>query len=336
MDAAVVAGLVPEAHAGAHLLALPRSRATARVPLDALARAWFPDAAWTTAPGGGGPARPMAGARFRGVVPDDAVRPGELHLAEGVRAVGPFPLSGPQTQALDLASGAAEAFALVLDAPAPRGAPTAVPDDRDGLARAFAGGLPTGAELQTVAWAVAAARRTGGAVVVDGTTVLTPDPTSGVDLVLFTAQVLTPEEGLGVLRTVVPSAVVTEHHPRHDGPAAFAASGDTPYDGAVRLAMQRVPEVPLALGGLDWREYGPYAYRLSWGPADPYELELERPSGLHVIARGRARVLVARLAAVLHGRVGGTLVDDGGFVVRDLDLDERLTPATAPTTHFWV
>jgi hypothetical protein len=47
-------------------------------------------------------------------------------------------------------------------------------------------------------------------------------------------------------------------------------------------------------------------------------------------------VLVARLAAMLQGRLAGTLVDDGGFVVRDLDLDERLTPAATPTTQFWV
>ncbi|WP_454041843.1 hypothetical protein [Cellulosimicrobium sp. Marseille-Q8652] len=330
----VVAGLVPEPHAGAHLLAVPRSRGAARTPVDALARAWFPDAAWTTAPGGGAAARPMAGARFRGVVPDAAVVPGVLGLVEGARAVGPFPLTAPQTQALDLASAAADVYALELDQPPPRGAAAPVPDDRDGLVRAFPGGLPQGAELQVLGWAVAVARRVGGAVVADGRSVLTPDPASGVDLTLYSAQVLTPGDVLGVLRTVVPSAQVVAVEPRPDGPSDVAASGDTPYDGAVRLWMQRVPEVPLALGALDWREYGPYAYRVSWSPADAYELELERPSGLHVIARSRARVLVARLAAMLQGRLAGALVDDGGFVVRDLDLDERLTPAS--TSQFWV
>ena len=102
------------------------------------------------------------------------------------------------------------------------------------------------------------------------------------------------------------------------------------------IAAQRVPQVPLALAALDWREHGPHAYRVTWVPQDPYELEVERPTGLHVIARSRARVLVARLAAMLQGRLAGTLVDDGGFVVRDLDLDERLTPTATPTTQFWV
>lgn len=335
MDA-TVAGLVPDAHAGAHLLAVPRSRGAARTPVDTLARAWFADAAWTTPPGGGGATRPMVGARFRGVVPDGVVTPGELRLAEGARVVGPFPLTPPQTQALDLAGGSAEVFALHVDDPAPRGAPVPLADDRDGLARAFAAGLPQGLELQALGWAVAAARRVGGAVVADGRTVLTPDPASGVDLTLYSAQVLGPDDALGVLRTTVPSARVVAVHPRPDGLAEYVLSGETPYDGAVRLAAQRVPQVPLALGALDWREHGPHAYRVTWVPQDPYELEVERPSGLHVIARSRARVLVARLAAMLQGRLAGTLVDDGGFVVRDLDLDERLTPAATPTTQFWV
>src|SRR5690606_24148168 len=110
-------------------------------------------AAWTSPPGGGGAARPMAGARFRGVVPDGVVAPGGLRLADGARAVGPFPLTPAQTQALDLAAGAAEAFALHVDDPAPRQVP-AVADDRDGLARAFAAGLPQGLELQVLGWAV--------------------------------------------------------------------------------------------------------------------------------------------------------------------------------------
>ncbi len=331
-----VAGLVPDAHAGAHLLAVPRSRGAARTPVDALARAWFPDATWVTPPGGGGAARPMVGARFRGVVPDAVVPPGELRLTEGARAVGPFPLTPPQVQALDLPGGAAEVFALHVADPEPRGLPAAVPDDRDGIARALPEGLPQGVELQVLGWAVAAARRVGGAVVVDGRTVLAPDPVSGVDLTLYSAHVLTPDDALGVLRTTMPAARVVSVEPRSSGPADFVLSGDTPYDGAVVLRAHRVPQVPLALGALDWREYGPHAYQVRWAPPDPYELEVERPSGVHVIARSRARVLVARVAAMLQGRLAGTLVDDGGFVVRDLDLDERLTPVAPPTTQFRV
>ncbi|MBD5785899.1 hypothetical protein IF650_06860 [Cellulosimicrobium terreum] len=328
MDA-TVAGLVPAAHAGAHLLALPRSRGSARAPFDSLARAWFADAAWVSPPGGGNAARPMVGARFRGVVPDSVVQPGELRLAEGARAVGPFPLTAPQTQALDLPAGAAEVFALHLDDLAERGAAAGVADDRDGLVRAFPGGLPQGVELQVLGWALAAARRTGGAVVADGRTVLTPDPGSGVDLTLYSAQVLTPDDALRVLCTVVPTARVVAVEPRDGAPSDVVLAGETAYDGAVRLTLRRVPEVPVALAELDWRDYGPYAYGLSWVPLDPYELDVERPSGLHVIARGRVRALVARIAAMLQGRLAGTVVDDGGFVVHDLDLDQRLATSSS-------
>lgn len=337
MDAPV-AGLVPDAHAGAHLLATPRSRGAARTPVDALARAWFVGAAWATPPGGGGAARPMAGARFRGVVPDGVVGPGELRLAEGARVVGPFALTPPQTHALGLAGGSAEAYALHVDHPDARLAPAAVAatDDRDGLVRAFPAGLPQGLELRVLGWAVAAARRVGGAVVADGRAVLTPDPASGVDLTLYSAHVLGPDDALGVLRTTVPGARVVAVRAGADGLAEYVLSGETPYDGAVRLEARRVAQVPLALDGLDWREHGPHAYRLTWVPTEPDELAVERPSGLHVLARSRARVLLARLAAMLQGRLAGTLVDDGGFVVRDLDLDERLSPAAAPTARFWV
>lgn len=327
-----VAGLVPPAYAGAHVLVLPRPRGTAPTGLGALARSWFPGAVWSTAPGGGPPARPAVGARFRGAVPGDAVRSGELRLADGARAVGPFPVEEGRAQGLGVRAGAAEGFALLLDVPVPRGAPAPVPDDRDGLARAFPAGLPQGVELLVLGWAVAVARRVGGAVVADGRAVLAPDPLSAVDLTLYSGRTLAPEEAAGVLRTVVPGARVVSV----DGPDGFAAAGETPYDGAVRLGVRRASEVPVSLGGVDAREHGPYAHHLSWHPQDPYELEVERPSGLHVIARSRVRVLVARLAAMLHGRLGGTVVDDGGFVVDERDLDERLTPAAAPTTSFWV
>jgi hypothetical protein len=335
MDADV-SGLVPPAYAGVHLLAVPCTPEAGRTPLDALARAWFAGAAWVTRPTAPPRSpRPAVGARFRGIVPAAEARPGELRLADGASAVGPFPLTPAQAEALHVAR-AAEAFALLVDDPAPRGAPAPVPDDRDGLARAFAAGLPQGVELQVLGWAVAAARRVGGAVVADGRTVLSPDPASGVDLTLYSDDVLTPADAVGVLRAVVPGARVVRGDAAGEGPAGFVAAGDTPYDGAVRLGVRRVAEVPIALADLDRTEYGSYAYHLTWRPQDPYELEVERPSGVHAIARARVRVLVARLAAMLQGRLAGALVDDGGFVVRDRDLDERLTPAAVPTPSSWV
>ncbi|MBD8078653.1 hypothetical protein [Cellulosimicrobium arenosum] len=330
---AVVAGLVPEQYAGTHVLALPRTRGVARTSVETLARAWFPSATWLTPPGGGGAARPMVGARFRGLVPADEVRPGELVLADGIRLVGPFSLTAPQTQALDLPAGTAEAFALRLDDVSPRGAPPGRTDDRDGLARAFRDGLPQGVELHALGWALAAARRGRGAVVTGTGAVLTPEPAAGVDLTLYSAHPLSPEDALRVLGTMVPSSRVQSVEPRDSGPPDAVLAGATAYDGGVQLSIRRVAEVPVALGALDWRDYGPFAYGLTWQPLDPDELDAERPTGLHVIARARVRVLVARLAAMLQGRIAGTLVDDGGFVVHELDLDERLSESASVHTR---
>ena len=110
--------------------------------------------------------------------------------------------------------------------------------------------------------------------------------------------------------------------------------GETPYDGSVRLVVQKVDKVPAALGAFDWRDYGPFAYSLSWIPPDPYELGVERPSGLHLVARSRVRALIARSAAVLQGRVQGVLVDDGGFELSAAEVEERVL--TASTARFWV
>ncbi|WP_265520162.1 hypothetical protein [Oerskovia flava] len=328
--ASEVVGLVPVEHARDHLLAVPRTPGTARVPLEVLAAGWFPASAWERPPGGEPEVRPMAGARFRGMVSDDVALPGILRLTEGVTVVGPFPLTAPQTQALDLASATAEIYAVTLDEPRDRSGPVQPVDDRDGLGRVFADGWPSETELGVVRWMIAAARRAGGAVVIDGRTHLTPDPSASVDLTLFSAQALDPQSALGVLRTVIATSQITGVEERPDGPSDYLVTGESSYDGALEMLVQRVQVVPQSLAALEWREYGPFAYRLSWRPSDPYELEAEHPSGVHVIARTRMRASVARLAAMLQGRIGGTLVDEGGFVVGAHDLEERLHPTSAP------
>ncbi|MBD7998560.1 hypothetical protein [Oerskovia gallyi] len=326
-------GWVPDLYRSDHLLALPRSRGVARPGIEALARAWFPEAGWVSEPTSGPAERPMAGARFRGVVPDDVRRPGVLRLTEGVEVVGPFVVLSPGAQDLGLASSAAEVWAVRV-ARSSRGRVPLDTEDRDGLGRVFATGLPDDLELRVVRWAVAAARKVGGSVAVDGTQVLTPDPARGVDLTVFSAHALTPDSALGVLRTFVPGARVAAVEEREDSLVDFVLVGETAYDGAVKVVVQKVDRVPAALAPLDWREYGPFAYRLLWLPTDVYELEVEEPSGLHLIARARMRASLARLAAVLQGRVQGVLVDDGGFEVSAAEVEERI--AAESTARFWV
>jgi len=326
-------GWLPDLYRTDHLLALPRPRGVARPGIEVLARAWFPEAGWVSEPTSGPAERPMVGARFRGVVPDDVRRPGVLRLTEGVEVVGPFEARSPAAQDLGLACSVAEVWALRA-AHSSRGRVPVVLEDPDGLGRVFAAGLPGDVELRAVRWAVAVARKVAGSVAVDGVRVLTPDPSRGVDLTLFSAHVLDPGSVLGVLRTFVPSAQVTEVAEREGGLADVVLEGPTPYDGTVRLAVRKVDRVPAALGAHDWREYGPFAYRLEWCPTDGYELEVEEPSGPHLIARARMRAVLARLATVLQGRVQGILVDDGGFEVTAPEVEERI--AAESRARFWV
>lgn len=326
-------GSVPEMYSSDHLLALPRSRGVARPGIEALATAWFPEAGWVSEPSSGPAERPMAGARFRGVVPDDVRRPGVLRLTEGVEVVGPFVVPAPQSLALDLASSVAELWAVRVAHRSRDRLPAEV-DDRDGLARVFAAGLPDDVELRVLRWMVAAARKVGGTLFVDGAVPLAPEPAAAVELTLYSAQALTPDAALGSLQTVVPGARVVEVVERPDRLVDYALDGETAYDGALRVVVRKVDVVPAVLGALDWREYGPFAYRMSWVPADPYELEVEEPSGLHLIARSRMRASVARLASVLQGRAAGVLVDDGGFEVTSAEVDERI--AAVSTARFWV
>jgi hypothetical protein len=326
-------GWVPDPYRTDHLLVLPRSRGAVRPGIEVLARAWFPEAGWVSEPSSGPAGRPMVGARFRGVVPDDVRRPGMLRLTEGVEVVGPFVVDSPGVRALGLASSAAEGWAVRVLHPV-RGRAAGVREDRDGLGRVFAAGLPDDLELRVVRWVVAAARKSGGSVALDGAHVLTPDPARGVDLTLYSAHGLAPEAALGVLRTIVPGAAVTEVVERADRLVDITLEGLTTYDGGVRVGVQKVDRVPAALAAFDWREYGLFAYRLAWVPTDPYELDVEEPSGLHRLAQARMRAAIARLAAVLQGRVQGVLVDDDGFAVGSVEVEERI--AAEATARFWV
>lgn len=331
-----VPALVPAEHTSDHVLVVPRPVDGAGGPghdLPGLAGAWFDDVAWLSAPTAAGPSRTGGGARFHGV--RAAARPtaGVLRLGEEHRATGPFPLDAVAADALGCAHPA-DAWALgradgALDA---RGVRPAAHDDRDGISRAFAAALPVGEELRLVGWAVAVARRTSGLLLADGRQVLRPDPAAAVDLSVWPARPVPAGELLEVVRAVVATSTL-EAVPGGPGHRVLAR---TPYDGDLVVTQQAVGGLPRALATRPWPD-GPPAtpVRLAWRPQDPYELQVSDPSGLHVIARDRARALLAKVATLLHGRAGGAVVDDAGFEVaaRELEL-RRATPA--PGSRAWV
>ena len=282
----------------------------------------------------------MTGARFRGMAQPDALNPGVMRLGEGHVATGPFEVGAEHLAELKIRAGQAEAYSVaradgLRDV---RGAAPTSYDDRDGIARTFPQALPQGEELRIVQWMVAAARKSGGGLLADGRQPLVPDATASVNLSLYSAHPLLPGDVLPMLRSLIATAEVSAEQVMPDGTPRYTLAGSTAYDGSLVVDMERVDRVPRALGSLDWRSYGPFAYRLSWVPADPYELELEHTSGLHAIARARMRTSLARLAVALQSRIAGILVDDGGFIATPQELDGRNDPTagSSPGARAWV
>ncbi|MFE5292530.1 hypothetical protein ACFQ8T_10160 [Isoptericola sp. NPDC056618] len=330
-----VPALVPAEHTSDHVVVVPRTAGDGGGPghdLPGLAAAWFADVGWLTPPSAAGPSRTGGGARFHGV--RAAARPsaGVLRLGEEHRATGPFPLDADAAAALGCAHPA-EAWALgrsdgALDV---RGGRPTVHDDRDGIVRAFAAALPVGEELRVVGWAVAVARRTSGLLLADGRQVLRPDPGAAVDLSVWPARPVPAGELLEVVRAVVATSTL-EAVPGGPGHRVLAR---TPYDGDL-LVTQETGRLPRALAARSWPDGAPATVvRLAWRPQDPYELRVSDPSGLHVIARDRARALLARAATLLHGRAAGAVVDDAGFEITTQELELRRAAPT-PGSRAWV
>ncbi|WP_402373431.1 hypothetical protein [Isoptericola rhizosphaerae] len=327
--------LVPPEHATNHLLVVPEVWGPDRV--RSLADAWFPEVRWLKEPRAEVDPRARGGARFRGMAaaPEPQVGPGVLGVGDEHGAAGPFAVSESQSPQAGL-TGRAAVYALgrVDGTPDARVGRPATTEDRDGIARVFAAGLPDGEELRLVQWGVAVARKTGGVLLADGRQLLHPDPTSAVDLTLYAVHPLPPSELLGLLRSVV--ATADEEPPPAPGAAPVRLAARTPYDGTVVVESERVDRVPRALVDLDPTEYGPHAYRMVWVPQDPYELGLEQPSGVHVIARSRMRAMIARLTLLLHAKVGGAMVDDGAFLATTAEIERRTSEDQRASSRAWV
>lgn len=285
---------LPAAVDGRHVLALP-----ATTDLLALARAWFPHAAWEREPVAAAAARPMTGARFRGMVAESAATavPGRLPLADGA-IVGPHPLSADEVRAAGLrADGPLDLYAL------------------------------DGESSQVTAWCVAAARHVGGLLVPAARTqVVVPDPQAAPGLTLWSPVPLAPADVLPLMRPAMAGARVAPTElptpAGADGPPLCSVTARFEYDGSVTLDSARDDQVPAVLTTLDWREYGPWAYRVRWHPADGEDAE----SPLSAIARQRVAPTIARVTAALWRAAGGTIVDEGGFVVDPAELSRRAVP----------
>jgi hypothetical protein len=100
----------------------------------------------------------------------------------------------------------------------------------------------------------------------------------------------------------------------------YGLLADLDLDGFVALEIAGEPSPPPVVAELPWAVSGAVAYRVRWEPVDETELEQERPSLAHRVARGRAAPLVVAVARAVHGKVGGEITDMMGFVVDPADL----------------
>ena len=282
---------VPPELAGRHVLAVPRG--TQVLPL---AQAWFPDARWVREPVTT-VARPMTGARFRGLATAPTTHVGAIGLRDGAELVGPYPLDATTARASRLPAVDTDLWGL--------------PDG------------PAGDDGLVTAWATAAARHVGGSVVpASRDRALVPDPGAVVDLTLWSAVPVRAEDALPLLRPSLSGSRVTLG-PAEPGGSGFTIVATYEYDGAVVVHCSRAREVPAVLATLDWREHGPWRYAVTWRPPAGYDLDADHPSQLHVIARQRVTPGIARVVTTLWRAAGGTVVDAGGFVVPPADVEAR-------------
>ncbi|WP_156044202.1 hypothetical protein [Cellulomonas sp. HZM] len=278
---------------GMHVLALPPG-----ADVVALARAWFGDARWEREPVAAvRVARPMTGARFRGIAVQEE-QPGVqglLRLDEEAALVGPVPLPATHEHG---------------------------PRDLYGLEHVGQAALDRAA-----GWMTATARHVGGLVLpADRVRAIAPDPEARIDLTLWTAIPMTTADVVPLVRPALSGArlsPVDVPAPPGGAPQPFTITAAYEYDGAVRLRMHRPRATPVALQAVDWREHGPWAYEVSWQPLEPGELTTETPSPLHVIARQRVAPSIARVTSALWRACGGTVLDGGGFVVTPDELRDR-------------
>lgn len=320
-------GLVPDEYGTDHVVVVPRASDDVAVR----AAAWFDAVEWVREPQAAAARLAPVGARFRGAGQSTTQAvPGVLSL--GAASVeGPFSVTPDQASALGLAGEDCVGYALRV--PADRGARSVV-DDPDGLGRAFPQGIPVRGELRLLRWAIAVARGLRGVVLTSTGELLRPDPISVVSLTVYSPHPLSTAEMVPLLRKVVPNARVVGEQVSPDGVPWAHLTGESAYDGGIRLELLRVGHVPRALSAVPWREHGPYAYRMEWLPVEAEELSAEFPAATHVIARSRMRSAVARLAESVVRRAGGVAVDGDGFVVDARAL--RARGVDVPSGRMWL
>ncbi|GAA3808987.1 hypothetical protein [Cellulomonas soli] len=103
-------------------------------------------------------------------------------------------------------------------------------------------------------------------------------------------------------------------------PEGYGVLVDLGVDGMVAVEAGVEHVVPPIMRELPWAQAEVVAYRVRWEPLLIEELEAERPSLEHRVARGRAVPQVQAIARVVHALAGGEIADESGFLVDPEDL----------------
>ncbi|MDM7829966.1 hypothetical protein [Cellulomonas edaphi] len=101
---------------------------------------------------------------------------------------------------------------------------------------------------------------------------------------------------------------------------SFGVVVDLGVDGMIAVEVGEPDEVPPLLRSVEWAQRGVVAYRVHWEPLVVDELEAERPTLEHRVARRRAATTLHAVARVLHEAVGGEIADEADFLVDPRDL----------------
>lgn len=103
-------------------------------------------------------------------------------------------------------------------------------------------------------------------------------------------------------------------------PTVFGVLADLDLDGFVEVVAEYLEEPPTVLREAVWATAGLVAVRVRWHAVDPEQQQLERPSALHRVARGRATPLVNAVAVRLWEDLGGEIADESEFLIHPDDL----------------
>ncbi|KRD43757.1 hypothetical protein ASE38_06010 [Cellulomonas sp. Root930] len=103
-------------------------------------------------------------------------------------------------------------------------------------------------------------------------------------------------------------------------PEAFGVLVDLGHDGMLSVEAGVETTLPPLMRDLPWTQNGIVAYRVHWEPPFIEELEAERPSFEHRVARSRAAPLVQAVARAVHGAIGGEIADEADFLVDPEDV----------------